>query len=84
MTTIQEPVDNYTDSDDDDVCVVGLPKPPTPPKAKAYSGGHLTIDIGAMNTDDDANTDSGDEYKCYFLSKVVSGACLLFRRIRIC
>jgi len=79
---IAGPVDHYTDSEDEDVCVIGSPKPPTPPKS--YKGGHLTIDICSANADDDAKTESGDESKRSFMSKVVSEACLLFRLIRIC
>ena len=75
-------VDHYTDSDDDDVCVIGSPKPPTPPKS--YSGGHLTIDVPGANADDDANTDSGDKHKYSFMSRVISEACSICSLIKIC
>lgn len=46
-----QPIDNYTDSDDDDIVVIGCSLPPIPPKAQRVLGistneGNLTINTG--------------------------------------
>jgi len=74
-----DPIDNYTDSDYEDTVVVGIPRPPTPPKPTKLVGlgkkqVHLTIKTG-LPKDEDSNTAAGDDSCCY---------CVLFRWVGQC
>lgn len=87
-----QPIDNYTDSDDDDTVVIGSPTPPTPPKAQKGQKVkepkvQLTIDTRCIAKDDDENTDSGEDYTlCFFIGWVMRETCISLRRFlaKIC
>ena len=74
-----EPIDHYTDSSDDDICVVGVPRPPTPPKAKRVLGTPKRKDIELITInppgDDDDDTDTIDVNRVIF-SRVVGAALI--------
>ena len=91
---LPEPIDNYTDSDDEDTVVIESPKPPTPPKATRLLGlgkteVNLTIDttLPDLARDDDKNTDNGEHlYYCprcgiaaWLVGKMCLGCTKLFR-----
>lgn len=87
-----QPIDNYTDSDDDDTVVIGTPRPPTPPRAStslkiAKKDVSLTIDRTLPKTEDESTTFSNNDFACYcsMISWLVVDACLSCTKlIRIC
>ena len=94
-----QPLDNYTDSDDDDAVVIGHPAPPTPPKASKKNP-HLTIDVILEEQEEkekeDEDEDEDDDSKhidcftvfcctCAAVVMMMSELCLsLTRLLRLC